>query len=285
MFIAAGHNGQRIASADGLEWKNLQTGKEGEVYRGAAYGNGRFVAIATFGAKLLLARSTDGAKWDVDQKEIGYARKARTLAFANGSFIAMGGDPGSVGDSKPFILSSTDGVTWTDFKDINGKNILRRFAYGNGTFVAVGDRGRRAASTDAIVWKDVEKPKALDTLIDIAFGNGLFVGVGLHGLRMTTPDGITWSAPERGDEGEHLNSIVWADNRFVAVGAGATFTSPDGKIWQKAKNSEAPVTLCYGKGHFVGVGWKGRILHSTDAITWKEVHKCEHHLETVAFGG
>src|SRR5690349_14541141 len=127
MFIAAGHNGQRIASADGLEWKNLQTGKEGEVYRGAAFGNGRFVAIATFGAKLPLARSDDGPKWDVDQKEIGYARKARTLAFANGAFIAMGGDPGAVGDSKPFILSSTDGVTWTDFKDINGKNILRRF--------------------------------------------------------------------------------------------------------------------------------------------------------------
>lgn len=158
-------------------------------------------------------------------------------------------------------------------------------AYGNNTFVGVGDRGRRSVSPDGLEWKYAPNMKAVDTLVDIAHGNSFFVGVGLHGLRTRSYDGISWSEPQRGKEGEHLNAIVFADGRFVAVGVGVTYTSHDGEKWERMANQDAPLSCVYGGGAFVGTRWKGRIFQSADALIWKGVHKCSTHLEGVTFGG
>ncbi len=162
--------------------------------------------------------------------------------------------------------------------------MVRRVTFGNKLFVAVGDRGRRAASPDGRTWKDAPEVRAIDTLVDVAFGNGIFVGVGLHGLRMVTSDGLKWTDRQTGDEGEHLNSIVWAKDRFVAVGVGATFTSSDGLKWERSANADAPISMVYGAGVFVGPRWKGRLVRSTDGTKREEVHKAEQHIEAVAFG-
>ncbi len=156
--------------------------------------------------------------------------------------------------------------------------------FGNGTFVGVGDSGRRAVSTDGRKWTDAPGVKAVDTLVDVAFGKGVFVGVGLHGLRMTSADGLKWSDRQVGEEGEHINSILWTGDRFVAVGLGATYFSSDGFRWKREKNSEAPLSAAFGAGVFVGAHWKGRILHSTDAVSWKQVHKALHHVEALGYG-
>jgi hypothetical protein len=284
MFVAVGGQGLRVSSVDGIEWKNPQVGKEGEGYRAVAYGNGAFAAVGGFGyGNHLMASSKDGIEWKVAMKP--KATAYRSVNFGNGKFLAMSGDPGQVGDAKPVVAISTDGATWTEPQRISGRFILRRLAFGNGTFVGVGDRGRRSVSPDGIEWKDAPNPKPIDTLVDVAFGNGIFVGVGLHSLRMSTTDGLTWSEPQRGKEGEHLNSIVFAAGRFVAVGVGVTFTSPDGKTWTRSNNENAPIGCIFGNGAFVGAAWKGRILRSTDALVWKEVAKLPHNIEGIAFGG
>ncbi len=283
MFVGVGQNGIRISSADGVEWKNQQIGKEGETYRAVAYGNGVFAAVGGFGwGDQLMAVSPDGVTWKVTPKT--KAPNYRSVFFGNGKFLAISGDAAQVGDAKPVVATSTDGAAWTDAKSISGRWLLRRMAFGNGLFVGVGDRDRRSVSPDGLDWKDTANPKPIDTLVDIAFGHGVFVGVGLHGLRTSTRDGLNWSEPQRGIEGEHLNSVVFADGHFVAVGAGATFTSPDGEKWTRTVNENAPLTCVYGRGSFIGTNWKGRILRSTDAIAWKEVIKCPHHVECVAFG-
>ncbi len=46
--------------------------------------------------------------------------------------------------------------------------MLRRVAFGNELFVAVGDRGRRSVSKDGREWTDTPNIKAIDTLIDVA---------------------------------------------------------------------------------------------------------------------
>jgi hypothetical protein len=120
--------------------------------------------------------------------------------------------------------------------------------------------------------------------VDVAFGGGVFVGVGLHGLRMSTRDGLKWSPRQVGEEGEHLNSVVWTGKRFVAVGAGATYESADGEAWTRKPNKNAPLTVAYGGGVFVGANWKGRLLRSTDAVEWVQVFKSERHVEAIAFG-
>jgi len=285
LFVGAGQNGLRLASADGVVWEHAQTGKEGETYRAVAFGNRRFVAVGSYGGDNIYASSSDGISWETGKKEAKYTKYIRGLGFDGQQFIGIGGDPGSVGEAKPFVVLSSDGKTWGDFVQVAGKMIIRRIAFGRGLIVGVGDRGRRAVSSDGgKTWQDAPGTKAIDTMADVAFGAGLFVGVGLNGLRMSSEDGLTWSAPERGEEGEHLNTIIWTGEHFAAIGAGATYFSPDGKNWQRAANTNAPLTATYGGEVFVGTQWKGRILSSKDAVQWNEVHKAAEHVEAVAFG-
>ena len=284
LFVAVGHQGQRLVSENGADWKNLQLGKEGEVYRDAAFGGGVMVAVGNFGGSNLYASTRDGAAWKTSSKDGQYQYVLRAVAFGDGAFLGIGGDPGAVGSSEPFVMRSADGASWSDYLPISGRNILRRIAWGGGLFVGVGDRGRRSASKDGQEWKDAPATKAIDTLVDVTFGAGRFVGVGLHGLRSTTEDGLAWPHRFAGEEGEHINSVIWTGDRFVAVGQGATYCSPDGLEWTRKENRDAPLAAAYGAGVFVGTNWKGRILLSKDAIEWKDVYKAEHHLEAVCFG-
>lgn len=284
LFLAVGQNGQRLVSDNGTDWRDSQVGKEGETWRVVAHGGGRFVAAGSFGGTNIFGTTTDGVTWEFSKHEGNYSRYVRGVVFHNGNFIALGGDPGTVGLAKPFALISADGKSWGSLIELPGKFILRRFAIGNGLIVGVGDRGRRAVSTDGKEWKDAPDVKAIDTLVDVAFGAGRFVGVGLHGLRMVSDDGLTWYSKQLGEEGEHLNSILWTGDRFVAIGSGATFSSADGYAWQRIPNSDAPLAVAYGNGIYVGTNWRGRILHSTDAVAWREVFKCPNNLESIAFG-
>jgi hypothetical protein len=283
LFLAVGHNGLRITSSDSKTWSAPALGKEGETYRCAAGGNRCLATIGSYGGSNIFASTDNGTAWKTSIRDAQYSRYIRGIGFGNGAFLALGGDPGAVGVARPFVLTSTDGEKWDGPHDIPGKFMVRRVAFGNKLFVAVGDRGRRAASPDGRTWTDAPEVKAIDTLVDVAFGNGVFVGVGLHGLRMITSDGVKWTDRQTGEEGIHLNSVVWAKDRFVAVGAGATYTSKDGLVWERFANENAPVTMAYGEGVFVGPRWKGRLVRSTDAITWEEVHKSDYHIEAVAY--
>jgi photosystem II stability/assembly factor-like uncharacterized protein len=269
---------------DGVAWTNLQTGKEGEVYRAVCFGNGHFAAVGSYGGSNIFASTTDGQKWDTSTKDARYVTYLRGLGFGKQMLLGLGGDPGAVGDSRPFIMTSDDGKTWGEAVSIAGKNLLRRVCYGNDRFVAVGDRGRRASSKDAKEWIDTPDVKAIDTLIDVTFGNGIFVGVGLHGLRMSSEDGIKWSERLAGEEGEHINSVIWTGDKFVAVGQGATYFSPDGRKWERTPNLNAPLIAVAGDGVFVGSNWKGRLLRSPDAVKWDDVFQAEQHVEALAFG-
>jgi hypothetical protein len=284
LFIGVGYNGLRITSADGRTWNTPTTGREGEIYRTVAFGNGLCVAAGSYGGSNLFAVSPDGTTWKSLEKDAGYSRYIRGLIFAQGTFFGLGGDGGSVGASVPFETHSTDGTTWSEPHGFEGNYLLRRAAFGSGKYVGVGDRGRRAVSTDGRAWKDLPNVKAIDTLVDVAFGNGVFVGVGLNGLRQRTVEGQTWTDRQLGEEGEHLNSILWTGENFVAVGFGVTFTSPDGRKWTRLPNHNAPLTAAYGNGVYVGTQWKGRLLFSTDAVAWKEVKKCDYHVEALGFG-
>lgn len=285
MFLAVGHNGLRITSKDGQTWGNPELGKEGQVFRAAAFGNGHFVTVGTYGGDNIMASSPDGAKWEMGKRDGKYKDYFRGLAFGNGTFLALGGDPGSVGVAKPFVALSADGVTWEENFPIDGKYMLRRVTFGNKVWVGVGDRGRIASSPDTKVWTDAPDTKPIDTLVDIAFGNGVFVGVGLHGLHRTSADGKTWSEPVRGQEGEHLNTIIFTGREFVAIGVGATYISANGKDWKRVLNKNAPPFATFGAGVFVGTSWRGRLLRSIDAVEWKDVHKCEQPVEAVGSGG
>lgn len=288
MFLAVGQDGLRLVSDDGVAWKNEQIGKEGETYRVCSWGEGRFVTAGSYGGDNIFATTTDGSIWQTARQDAKYVKYVRGLGYGKGRFFGIGGDPGSVGSSKPFVTTSNDGLQWSEFRDIGGNHIIRRLAFGPNRIVGVGDRGRRVVSSDGgSTWQDAPDAKAIETLVDVVFGGaaaGRFVGVGLNGLRMASDDGLTWSAKQMGEEGEHLNSVIWTGQQFVAIGPGATFSSADGLEWKKSVNRDAPTFSCYGKGVFVGCGWKGRLMVSSDAVEWRQTYKNERNFEAICFG-
>ena len=190
------------------------------------------------------------------------------------------------------IITSEDGKNWLprksildDWKVLRHDAHLRRFAQGNDRLVLVGDYGARLSrKIDAEKFQAVPKALAKDTLIDIAFGNGVFVGGGLHGLRMRSKDGLEWTDRTVGEEGEHINSMIFDGKQFVGIGQGATYRSPDGQKWERTPNSNAPTVCAFGNGVYVGSLWPGKLLRSTDAIRWEQVHELPHHVLALTCG-
>ncbi len=290
MFVAVGHSLQRLTSTDGENWSKPQLGKSGQILRSVCYGNGRFVALGFSGGSNYFASSVDGVTWNIQSAGNQFSMFMREIVFQNGKFFGFGGEP-------PFIQTSEDGITWSEktiFKDgfrINPKDrwrvslVFHHVKFGNDRFIAVGQIGWRGTSKDGMEWTSADDIKTPDAFIDIACGNGVFVGGGLHGLRMTSVDGIKWTDRVIGEEGEHINTMLWAGDRFVGIAAGATYISPDGYKWERQPNKNAPLRAIYANGLFVGTHWKGRVLTSPDAINWKQVMKCDEHIECIAYGG
>src|SRR5262249_53293271 len=124
-FVAVGHHGLRLTSPDGQRWTDAQLGKEGETYRAAAFGNGHFATVGSYGGDNIFAATENGSVWQTGKREAKYVHYLRGLGFGKGMFLGLGGDPGAVGDSKPFVMTSSDGMTWSDATMISGKNMLR----------------------------------------------------------------------------------------------------------------------------------------------------------------
>ncbi|MGF1580786.1 MAG: hypothetical protein ACFCD0_15600 [Gemmataceae bacterium] len=282
LFVAYGHHGLRMSSANGREWSEPVLGDRNHLYRDGAFGGGRFVVVGSFGARSITSTSQDGTQWSeptVLQNDPPPYLSA--IQHGGDKYVAVGGYSPDVN-----LLSSTTSENGSRWPRIHTerKRSLTSITYGNGKFVAAGVRGMVVVSQDGSTWREAEGRPARDTFIAIAFGNNVFVGTGLHGLRMTSRDGLTWTNRQVGEEGEHINSVVWTGEEFVGVGLGATYFSPDGRRWRRVRNTAAPLRCSYGNNVYVGTHWRGKILVSADAIRWRQVHRSEHHVTGFVHG-
>ena len=282
LFVAVGEDGSRLFSRDGRIWTHRQTGKEGETYSTACFGGGRCVVGGRYGGGNIFAATADGVAWETSKHDAQYSNYIRSILYFKDRFLAYGSN---------FLLPSEDGVRWgesqklAEYKVIYGLvPTLRRFAVADGLMVAVGDYGRCSVTKDGLDWTNMPDAKPVNTMIDVAHGNGVFVGGGMHALRMRSTDGLAWTDRVLGEEGEHINSMIWDGRQFVGIGQGATYLSPDGVAWQRKPNISAPTMAAYGAGIYVGSLWQGRLLASTDGITWEETARLPQHVLSLTFG-
>src|SRR5436190_23509797 len=98
LFVGVGHDGIRIVSENGTDWKNEQSGKEGEFYRAVGFLNGVFAAVGTFGGKNIFGMTKNGATWTRQEKDGKYVTFVRGLCVGKEMFLGIGGDPGGVGE-------------------------------------------------------------------------------------------------------------------------------------------------------------------------------------------
>jgi hypothetical protein len=193
----------------------------------------------------------------------------RAIAYGDGTFVA-------IGDT---VLTSPDGVTWTDRSSSKTDADLTAIACGEGTFVAVGGGGAVLTSPDGVTWTE-RSSGTDDYLTAIAYGDGTFVAIGRWGgTILISTDGVTWTDRTPGPfvPPADLTAIAYGSGTFVAVesigGACRVFTSPDGVTWTSTQISEGTCDLtaiAYGDGTFVAVGETGRILTSPDGVTWTD---------------
>lgn len=264
-------------------------------FRACALGDGTLVAVGDQG---MVATSTT-VRWSS-----ALAGDVAPLGFGGGAVVAQAGSGG--------ILSSADGgATWNEWSP--GVSVLAgplsAFAYGGGSFVAVGPFSSKSLLTDLVVpptptlyvssdggasWSDRSEGVTED-LSAVAYGAGTYVAVSGGGTAYRSADGgATWSRVLVA-EGASLEGVAHGAGAFVAVGtganeAGAVFTSPDGTAWSSvaAPPDDFLRQIAYADGAFVAVGGGARTFVSSDGRTWVEgarVPLSDALLSGIAYGG
>ena len=194
-------------------------------FLGLAFGRDLYVAVRDNGT-ILTTPDPDTSAWTLRESGTTASLVGIVHDDASGAFVAVG--------SGGTILSSTDGITWT--QPTSGTTAgLNAVARGDGLFVAVGESGAILTSPDAVLWTQqtatfhTSPPPALS---GVGYGNGIYVVVGL-GTIMTSPDGVRWG--ERNIPasvfGTPLFTSVTSANGLYVVSGSDLLISSDGVNW------------------------------------------------------
>lgn len=283
VFIAAGDNGQISRSTDGITWTRIPAiaGLETELWRGAGFGDGRFVVVGGQGAVGRVLWSTNGTDWEAAARTnlTDWVGGVSWLQSAT-SFVVVGGN-----GSRFRSLDSA-----RTFQDPGGyiDGALRAVAAGNGLVVAVGHNtqnvGMTLVSTDGRTWSQPRYGGS--ALWHVAYANGRFVAVGEQGRCSSSADGVEWTDATCGTAWNTWLAVL--NNEFViyANNGGARYSSPDGINWQTEPTSgSVPNRFFYGNGIYVGFDGNGQPLRSTDGRNWTRVNTAERYAARgIAFG-
>lgn len=262
ILVAVGPGGAIRSSVDGTAWSAQGSGTD-ESLRSVSHALGLFVAAGDRG---VIVTSADGVEWTLRTSSVDVGNRA---AFGGGTFVATAG---------PSLVTSQDGVIWTK-RTLPNEERLNAVAHGNGTFVAVGERGIVLTSSDGIDWTR-QLSGSSEWLSDVTYGNGTFLAFseGAQPGILTSSNAVTWTSRGWGfgSLGELLGAAYGA-GLFVAVGGlpgglNSIVTSPDAEAWT-ARDSPRRSQLwsvTYGNGTFVAVGLGGTIVTSTNGIQWAD---------------
>ncbi|HEY6871869.1 MAG TPA: choice-of-anchor D domain-containing protein [Geobacteraceae bacterium] len=264
-FAAVGNNGVIYTCQSSYA---VSRGSIGYDLSDIAYGNGTFVAV---GAKGAIATSTNSAKgksnnegtyWTL--RSSGTMEPLSSVAYGNGTFVAGGTD---------FVLTSPDGITWTQ-RTFGTPASSMKIRFDGSKFVAVGNDGVMLTSPDGIAWTTIipATPGPIGTLV--TNGSVIIAAGSSQGTVLTSPDGVRWTArylPGR----ENLVNFAYGKGLFAGIGrddAGTrvVMTSPDGIAWTRGDLGFGDwlTEIAFGNDAFVIVTGGGTIFTSTDAATW-----------------
>ena len=224
------------------------------------------------------------------------------MSYCNELFLAYNNGVGR-------IYYSSDGVTWTVCaSSVSSGGNKNHIAYGNGTYVTVGNSGSIYYSTDGDTWTAATSPVTTN-LNYVIYHHDRFEAIGKDSTFCYSTDGINWTTVSvvnlNGISGCNFRSAVYANDlclavgdlyiaeytsgqwglvkeglgdlysitygngTYVAVGVDVAYYSYNGTTWTAGTGvSGALTSVAYGDGMFVAVSSTGATYYSVDGITW-----------------
>jgi hypothetical protein len=262
-YDSSGHK-SAIYSTDGANWTAVPTAND-TWWSAVAFGNNSYVAVPKSGTPVnyKVLQSSDAVDWGYKYTQ-DYANGVsgltyRSLVFASNRFVAPGDSYVMTYDvtNPGWNIYSTVADSWNDI------------AYGNNTFVAVGESGLIIKSTDAKTWSQSAARGNIHRAI--TFGKGYFVeGFGNASATYvaTSTDGVTWANTTIAGLTNPPTSLAFGKNTFVMSHNSKIMYSSDAKTWTSATPTVSGITkVAYGGGRFMAVG-ASKAYTSTDGITW-----------------
>lgn len=203
------------------------------------------------------------------------ATNVTTPSSGNNNSGSSGNGSGSSGATGP-------GLSWRAVSQ-PFSTYWRSVAYGNGTFIAVGDF-HKAYSADGTSWTSYNYTStSLYEGDNLMFANGIFMSV-TGTYVQTTTGGTTWSVvniagAQATNGAQNLAGLTYGNSRWVAVDDRfltedrlAFFTSTDnGAHWTQTITGigyQQPTGIAFGNGVYVAVGYGGLVATSPDGTAW-----------------
>jgi hypothetical protein len=268
LFVAVGDS--IFTSPDAVTWTERPVGLS-SILMDATWTGSQFIAVGDGGA---LLTSVDGSTWTPRSVPAGIVSPVLYGVAASTNRMVVVGKQSLVNSPTPdtgLILTSTDGVTWTEVPAIS--SILNAVAWSGSEFVAVGDavnqpiaKAVALTSPDGIAWTSHDMGTA--TLLvpaDIAWNGSRFVVVGSGGGAATSTDGGVWQESGVGAVGTSY-AIGWSGQGFLACGIVYCYTSSDGIQWSGSVQlpgiGPAVYGLTWGDSKWAAVGGNSLVLTS-----------------------
>lgn len=178
--------GQSAESMDGVAFTRFPdnfTNDGTQDIRSVVWMGSQFLC-ANYGASTArLRRSADGYTWTIADSRSPWSCAVGATDGTIAVFAAYG--------STPQMITTTDGITWTNRSAPVGFYV--GMCHAAGKFVAVAPTSSTAAvSADGITWSGSTLPSA-GTWTDVIWTGTNFMAVGTS-LCATSPDGVTWTA-------------------------------------------------------------------------------------------
>jgi hypothetical protein len=185
LFVTVGNSGRIMTSPDGTNWANRSVAQQ-TAFVSVGYSAGRFAALGRFGE---IAYSNDGTNWIAAMTP---ATLCTAIAGGSGLFVAT--------DEYRRLFVSSPSSGWSAAWP-RTSGIFRSIAFGNGTFVAVGERGQ--------IWQSEPVVTLIPTTLP---GDFLAHGPSERQLeiqRNVTVDGAVWQT--LGTVSVSNSAVRWSD--------------------------------------------------------------------------
>ncbi|WP_434749088.1 S-layer homology domain-containing protein [Paenibacillus amylolyticus] len=248
-----GQAGKLDSSADnGVNWTSEPNATNMDIQSAASNGTG-MVLVTSASNKLVV--TSDKSEW----KKI--AGNLQSIAYNGTTWVVVGESRGSNAASDSIILSSASG--WENLNTTSQllpKEAFSRVAYGNNTFVAMGNK--IGTSPDGEQWTLHALPTdATGKVVALTYGtSGGFVAVTDTGDTLNSVDGFSWTTGTK--ISLDISNVKYVNGEYIATGYGVIWKSdtnglnwnqiidPDSNIYKESYFND----ITYVNGKYVIVG-------------------------------